>query len=116
MVFGYVLFLQILRTELFFSQTKICFTFEILMISFIFCCDRRRRRGNCSSNQFCATATAVLCVGATPVFADIDGATYNLNRVRISEAISEKTRAIIPVHFAGQPADCFFYCRKFFLI
>jgi dTDP-4-amino-4,6-dideoxygalactose transaminase len=55
--------------------------------------------------SFIATATAVLRVGATPVFADIDEATYNLNPARVSEAITERTRAIIPVHFAGQPAD-----------
>ncbi|MGI8468622.1 MAG: DegT/DnrJ/EryC1/StrS family aminotransferase [Pyrinomonadaceae bacterium] len=55
--------------------------------------------------SFIATATAVLRVGATPVFADIDGATCNLNPARVSEAVTERTRAIIPVHFAGQPAD-----------
>ena len=55
--------------------------------------------------SFIATATAVLRVGATPVFADIDGSTYNLNPARVREAITERTRAIIPVHFAGQPAD-----------
>jgi dTDP-4-amino-4,6-dideoxygalactose transaminase len=55
--------------------------------------------------SFVATATSVLRVGATPVFADIDGATYNLNPARVREAISKKSRAIIPVHFAGQPAD-----------
>jgi dTDP-4-amino-4,6-dideoxygalactose transaminase len=55
--------------------------------------------------SFIATATAVLRIGATPVFADIDEATYNLSPARVSEAITERTRAIIPVHFAGQPAD-----------
>ena len=54
--------------------------------------------------SFVATATAVLRVGATPVFVDIDEA-CNLNPTLVSEAITEKTRAVIPVHFAGQPAD-----------
>ena len=54
--------------------------------------------------SFIATATTVLRVGATPVFADIDE-TCNLNPARVKEAITERTRAIIPVHFAGQPAD-----------
>jgi dTDP-4-amino-4,6-dideoxygalactose transaminase len=55
--------------------------------------------------SFIATATAVLRVGAAPVFADIDESTYNLDPARVSEAITERTGAIIPVHFAGQPAD-----------
>ncbi|CAN5217600.1 DegT/DnrJ/EryC1/StrS family aminotransferase [soil metagenome] len=54
--------------------------------------------------SFVATATAVLRVGATPVFADIDE-TCNLNPAQVGEAVTERTRAIIPVHFAGQPAD-----------
>jgi dTDP-4-amino-4,6-dideoxygalactose transaminase len=54
---------------------------------------------------FIATATAVVRMGAVPVFADIDSATYNLRPESVSEAISDRTRAIIPVHFAGQPAD-----------
>lgn len=55
--------------------------------------------------SFIATATAVLRVGAVPAFADIDEATYNLDPARLSEAITVRTRAVIPVHFAGQPAD-----------
>lgn len=55
--------------------------------------------------SFIATATAVLRIGATPVFADIDEATYNLDPARVREALTERTRAVIPVHFAGQPAD-----------
>jgi dTDP-4-amino-4,6-dideoxygalactose transaminase len=52
-----------------------------------------------------ATASAVLMVGAVPIFADIDPDTYNVNPARIEEAISDRTRAIIPVHFGGQPCD-----------
>jgi dTDP-4-amino-4,6-dideoxygalactose transaminase len=55
--------------------------------------------------SFIATATAVLRVGGVPVFADIDESTYNLAPARVREAITERTRAIIPVHFAGQPAE-----------
>ncbi|MGH9666303.1 MAG: DegT/DnrJ/EryC1/StrS family aminotransferase, partial [Bryobacteraceae bacterium] len=54
---------------------------------------------------FIATATAVLRVGATPVFADIELATGNLDPARLKEAITPATRAIVPVHFAGHPAD-----------
>lgn len=55
--------------------------------------------------SFIATATAVLRLGAVPVFVDIDEKNYNLDSARIGEALSERTRAIIPVHFAGHPAE-----------
>ncbi len=55
--------------------------------------------------SFIATATAVLRIGAVPVFADIDESTCNLSPARVKESITERTRAMIPVHFAGQPAD-----------
>ncbi|KAA3656719.1 MAG: DegT/DnrJ/EryC1/StrS family aminotransferase, partial [Calditrichaeota bacterium] len=54
---------------------------------------------------FVASATAVLINGAVPVFVDIDPQTYNMDPTRIEEAITEKTRAIMPVHFAGRPVD-----------
>jgi dTDP-4-amino-4,6-dideoxygalactose transaminase len=54
---------------------------------------------------FYATASAVIEVNAVPVFADIDLDTFNLDPRAIEAAITPRTRAIIPVHFAGQPAD-----------
>jgi dTDP-4-amino-4,6-dideoxygalactose transaminase len=54
---------------------------------------------------FVATAAAVVRVGAAPVFADIDPLSYNLDPTRFAEAITPKTRAVIPVHFAGHPCN-----------
>ena len=54
---------------------------------------------------FIATASAVLAVGARPVFADIDPASYNLDPTKIEAALTNHTKAILPVHVAGQPAD-----------
>ncbi|MFH1006522.1 MAG: DegT/DnrJ/EryC1/StrS family aminotransferase [Candidatus Latescibacterota bacterium] len=54
---------------------------------------------------FLATASAVLMANAVPVFADIDRDTLCISPERIREAITEKTRAIIPVHLGGLPAD-----------
>lgn len=54
---------------------------------------------------FVATASAVLMVGALPVFVDIDPDTYTLDPVKARVAITYRTKAILPVHFAGRPAD-----------
>ena len=54
---------------------------------------------------FIATATAVILANAVPVFADIDLNTGNIDPVEIDSLITKKTRAIIPVHVAGAPAD-----------
>ena len=54
---------------------------------------------------FMASATAVLQVGALPIFVDIDPLTYNINPALIEEAITDRTRAIMPVHFGGLACD-----------
>ncbi len=54
---------------------------------------------------YVATATAPLMVGAIPVFVDINADTYNMDIKRLEEAITPYTRAIIPVHFGGQPCQ-----------
>lgn len=54
---------------------------------------------------FCATANCVLYEGATPVFADVCSDTLNIDPEQIRVRITEKTRAIIPVDYAGHPAD-----------
>jgi dTDP-4-amino-4,6-dideoxygalactose transaminase len=54
---------------------------------------------------FLATASAPLLVGAIPVFCDIEPDTFNLDPRRLEEAITPRTRAIIPVHFAGLAAN-----------
>ncbi|MEW8248834.1 MAG: DegT/DnrJ/EryC1/StrS family aminotransferase [Candidatus Thiodiazotropha sp.] len=54
---------------------------------------------------FIATAEAIRYVGATPVFVDIDPHTFNMDLKQTEEAITERTRAILPVHIFGQPVD-----------
>ena len=55
--------------------------------------------------SFVASANAILYVGATPVFVDIDPMTYNINPAKIEERITRKTKAILVVHIFGQTAD-----------
>ncbi|OPD44052.1 UDP-4-amino-4,6-dideoxy-N-acetyl-beta-L-altrosamine transaminase [Bacillus thuringiensis] len=54
---------------------------------------------------FVASANCILYQGAKPVFADIDNETYNISPKSIEEKITNKTKAIIPVHFTGQPVE-----------
>ncbi len=56
-------------------------------------------------NSFIATAEAISATGATPVFADVDARTSTLDPAQLEERITERTRAIIPVHLYGRPAD-----------
>ena len=54
---------------------------------------------------FAASANCVLYCGGTPVFADVDPKTYNIDPEDIRRKITDKTKAIIAVHLAGQPCD-----------
>lgn len=54
---------------------------------------------------FCATANTIIHTGAAPVFVDIDPATLNLDAEKLEAAITPHTKAIVPVHFAGQSCD-----------
>ena len=56
-------------------------------------------------NSFMATAEAITYCGAKPVFVDVDPCTYTLDPALLEDAITTKTKAIIPVHLFGQPAD-----------
>jgi len=58
-----------------------------------------------AANTFIATALAISYTGATPVMVDIDPDTYNLDPALLEKAITKQTKAIIPVHLYGQPAD-----------
>ncbi len=58
-----------------------------------------------SALTFCATVNAIIHTGATPVLADVDPETMNLDRAQVEAKITPKTRALLPVHFAGRPCD-----------
>jgi len=58
-----------------------------------------------SANTFAASANCVLYCGGKPVFADIEPSTALIDPLDIRKKITKKTKAIIPVHFAGQPAN-----------
>lgn len=57
------------------------------------------------SHTFVATAYSIIHAGTTPVFVDIDPETYTINPELIEKAITPKTKAILPVHLYGQPAN-----------
>lgn len=59
----------------------------------------------CPSFTFVATAEAALLLGATPVFCDIDPATFNLAPEALEACLTERTTAVVPVHLFGQMAD-----------
>lgn len=54
---------------------------------------------------FFATAEAISLIGATPVFADIDQASFNIDPAAVEDAVTERTAAIVPVHLFGRPAE-----------
>jgi dTDP-4-amino-4,6-dideoxygalactose transaminase len=56
-------------------------------------------------NTWVATANVIIEVGATPVFADIDPRTHNIDLNKVEAAITPRSRAIIPVHMSGLPCD-----------
>jgi perosamine synthetase len=58
-----------------------------------------------ASHSFIASANSIRYCGATPVFVDIDPATYNLDPERVAEAVNDRTRAILTIHQMGMPSD-----------
>jgi dTDP-4-amino-4,6-dideoxygalactose transaminase len=58
-----------------------------------------------SSFTFAATGNTIVHCGAKPVFADIDPVTYNIDPEEVAGLVTRKTKAILPVHYAGQPCD-----------
>src|SRR5438128_4378008 len=58
-----------------------------------------------AANSFVATAEAIAHTGARPVFVDVEPNTYTMNVTLISDAITKRTKAMIPVHLYGHPAD-----------
>ncbi|MCK1307171.1 MULTISPECIES: DegT/DnrJ/EryC1/StrS family aminotransferase [unclassified Bradyrhizobium] len=58
-----------------------------------------------SSHSFIATANSIRYCGATPIFVDIDPATYNVDPECVAEAITDRTRAILTIHQMGMPCD-----------
>ena len=61
--------------------------------------------GITSPNTFVASANCMAYCGMTPVFADIDPKTYNVTAETMSARLTDRTRLLLPVHFAGQPCD-----------
>ena len=61
--------------------------------------------GITSPNTFVASANCMVYCGMTPVFADIDPRTYNVTAETMAARLTDRTRLLLPVHFAGQPCD-----------
>lgn len=60
---------------------------------------------------FCATVNAIIHTGATPVLADVDPMTFNIDPAAVERAITPRTKALLPVHFAGRPCDMDALCE-----
>jgi dTDP-4-amino-4,6-dideoxygalactose transaminase len=58
-----------------------------------------------ASHSFIATANSIRYCGATPIFVDVEPETYNIDPLRVAEAVTPRTRAIIAVHQMGMPCD-----------
>jgi len=58
-----------------------------------------------AANSFIATAGAIMHAGAKPVFVDVDPVTGNMDPVALEDAVTERTKAVVPVHLYGHPAD-----------
>lgn len=58
-----------------------------------------------TSLTFCSTVNAIIHAGARPVLVDVNPQTFNMDPDQIEDKISRRTRAILPVHFAGRPCD-----------
>src|SRR6266571_2920840 len=56
-------------------------------------------------NTFIATAEAIICCKARPVFVDVDENTFTMNPAELKKSLTARTKAIVPVHLFGQPAD-----------
>ena len=63
----------------------------------------------CPAFTFYATAEAIARIGATPVFADIDPVTLNLDVSSVAPLVNERTTAIVPVHLFGRPAPLHYH-------
>ena len=57
------------------------------------------------AHSFIASSSAISFTGATPIWVDCDPTTYNIDPDRLKDAITSRTKAIMPVHLYGQPAD-----------
>jgi dTDP-4-amino-4,6-dideoxygalactose transaminase len=60
---------------------------------------------------FCATVNTIVHAGATPVLVDVDAATMNMDAEEVKARITARTKAILPVHFAGRPCDMTALCE-----
>jgi dTDP-4-amino-4,6-dideoxygalactose transaminase len=78
---------------------------EALWLSLLACGIGRGDEVITVPNTFMATAEAITYCGARPVFVDVDESTYTMDPAGLEAAITPRTKAIIPVHLFGQPAD-----------